>query len=297
MTKRLLPVAVLAALSLPAAAGGAGPLPETTIVAGPSSNVNTTSATFTFTSSDARARFACALDSGSFSNCVSPYSLSAGEGPHHFYVVAVDGNTTDPTPAVRAWTVDTHAPAALKAHMSVRYGRLTLSWGRLQAIGASSIALYRTTNEKQAATREIYRGSATDYVDAKFRNGSYHRYRAIATDAAGNVSPPFDLVVKPDALLISPTAGKLLRAPLHLRWRPAPAATYYNAQLFRGDKKVLSAWPRTASLTVGKGWTYQGHRHRLTAGHYTWYVWPGFGRLALGHYGQLLGQSSFSVRS
>ena len=36
--------------------------------------------------------------------------------------------------------------------------------------------------------------------------------------------------------------------------------------------------------------------YRLTPGGNTWYVWPGFGRLALGRYGETLGQSSFSVR-
>lgn len=295
MTKRLVPVAILAALALPAAAGGAGS-PETTITSGPPSFANTTSAMFAFTSSDSGARFACALDSGAFSNCASPFSVSAAEGSHHFYVVAVDGEATDPTPAVWSWTVDTRAPAPVKAHAAVRYGRLMLSWGRLESIGASSIALYRSTSEKQAASQEIYRGSETSYVDARFRNGSFHRYRVLAIDAAGNVSAPVELVVKPDALLTTPEAGKVLEAPVHLRWQPAPAATYYNAQLFRGGKKVLSAWPRTPRMTLQRRWGYRGHRYRLDAGRYTWYVWPGFGRLALGRYGQLLGQSSFVVR-
>ena len=84
MTSRLVIVAVLAALSLPAAAGGAGASPETTITAGPVAVTNDTSASFAFRSDDPTARFACALDSAAFSDCTSPSPVSAGDGVHHF---------------------------------------------------------------------------------------------------------------------------------------------------------------------------------------------------------------------
>ena len=295
MKRRPLLAALGAALLLPAV-GGAASAPETTITVGPAPLENTASASFSFTSSDPQARFACSLDSEPFADCTSPYEVSVDDGEHHFYVFAVVGGETDPTPAVWTWTADTIAPAAVKAHVSVRYGRFTLSWGSLDAFGASTVVIYRSTKEKQPAAQEIYRGGAGAYVDARFRNGTFHRYRAVAVDAAGNESRPVQFVIGPDALLISPKEGARLGMPLHLRWRQAPKATYYNVQLFRDGRKVLSAWPRTARMTVEKNWRYKGQTYRLTPGRYTWYVWPGFGRLVLGRYGQTLGQSSFSVR-
>ena len=35
--------------------------------------------------------------------------------------------------------------------------------------------------------------------------------------------------------------------------------------------------------------------HRLTPGHYRWYVWPGLGSRADHRYGALIGHSSFSI--
>jgi hypothetical protein len=293
--RRTLPLVALAlALLLPAAAGGADD-PETTITAGPPAVANTGSATFTFTSNDTRAHFACSLDSGPFSTCTSPYSLTVAEGQHHFEVVAIVEGTSDPTPPTWTWTVDTIPPAPVKARVSVGYGRFALSWGSLETLGASRVTIYRSMSEKQAASQEIYRGSGRTYVDRKFHNGAYHRYRAVTVDAAGNVGPAVEFVVGPDAMLISPKQGAKLRAPLRVRWRAAPKATFYNAQLYRSGTKVLSAWPRTAQMTVQDTWRYKGHRYRLKAGQYTVYVWPGFGPLQLGRYGQLLGQSSFRV--
>jgi hypothetical protein len=289
--------AVAAALLLPAAAAGVAPaLPETTITAGPVPHANTTTAMFTFTSSNPKGRFACALDAGAFANCTTPYTIDVADGEHHFSVVAVVGDKADATPAVWAWTVDTVAPTPVKAHLMVGYGRLALRWGSMQAIGADSVIVYRSTDAKKPPAKEVYRGHGNAYVDTRFVNGAYHRYRAFSVDAAGNVGQPVDLVVGPDALLTLPKPGARLRAPPKLRWRSAPKATYYNLQLFLGDKKVLSTWPRGAHLTLGRSWTYNGRRFHLSRGLYTWYVWPGFGPLALGHYGRLLGKSSFSMR-
>src|SRR4051812_46611075 len=297
MRHRVLAAGLLSALLLPAAAGGKTPAPpETMITSGPAALTNVATAAFAFSSNDARARFACALDAGAFFDCTSPYTTTVGDGAHHFYVVAIAGGQTDPTPAVWAWTVDTTPPAPARPRATIRYGHLTISWGKLTTLGANIIALYRSTSEKQPASQEVYRGDAATYVDKHFRNGAFHRYRAITVDAAGNASAPADFEVGPDALLISPKDDARLRAPLHLRWRGALHATYYNAQLFRAGRKILSAWPRTPRMTVQKHWKFDGRPYTLKPGRYTWFVWPGFGALALGHYGQLLGHSTFSVR-
>ncbi len=88
--------------------------PETNIDSGPAGMTSTTSASFVFSSSDAGASFACALDGAAFAACSSPKTYSGlALGSHTFEVRARDlvGNL-DPTPAARSWSIeaDTAAP-------------------------------------------------------------------------------------------------------------------------------------------------------------------------------------------
>jgi acid phosphatase type 7 len=83
--------------------------PETTIDSGPSGTVSSTSASFTFTSSEANSTFECRLDGGAYGSCTSSVSYAnLSDGSHTFEVRATDaaGNTDD-TPASRTWMVDT----------------------------------------------------------------------------------------------------------------------------------------------------------------------------------------------
>lgn len=297
MRKLVLLGGVLAALLGPAATARSDPVvPDTTITSGPAPFVKTSSATFAFTSDRPKTHFACALDSGAFFDCRSPSTLSVPDGEHHFWVVAIAVNgVADPTPAAWTWTVDTVAPKLVRRRLEVTYGRLAISWGALSAVGADRAVVTRSTDRRKEPTQEVYRGGGSGYVDPRFRNAVYHRYRLVVWDRAGNVSVPVDVVVGPDTLLVAPKDGARLRAPARLRWRPVRKASFYNVQLYRGGKKVLSTWPRSARLRLGRSWEYQGDRYRLKAGRYTWYVWPGFGSLAHSRYGRLLGQSSFVV--
>jgi hypothetical protein len=298
MIRRALLPCLLVATFLPAAAGGRAllALPETTITSGPESAVATGSATFAFTSNQAGSRFACALDAGAFSDCVSPRTLSVPDGLHHFYVAAINNADVDPTPAVWTWTADTTPPSAVRGRRTVlSYRTLVLAWGALSAAGAERVVVLRSTKRTKAPSVEVYRGSSSSYADTKFDNGLYHRYRIIAFDRAGNLSPAVDVVVGPAALLVAPRDGARVNAPPSLRWREVPRAAYYNVQLFRHGSKLLSAWPRSERMKLVGSWKYLAHRYRLARGHYTWFVWPGFGPLARGKYGSLLGQGSFDV--
>ncbi len=88
--------------------------PPNTILAssGPTGTVNTTSATFSFTSSEAGSTFECRIDANVFAPCESPQAYTGlTQGFHNFRVRAidVDGNV-DPTPAERDWTIDSIGP-------------------------------------------------------------------------------------------------------------------------------------------------------------------------------------------
>jgi hypothetical protein len=70
---------------------------------------NSASATFAFSSSEARSSFQCKLDGAPFSTCPSPTRYdNLANGQHTFVVRTTDAQgNTDSTPASRTWTVDT----------------------------------------------------------------------------------------------------------------------------------------------------------------------------------------------
>jgi hypothetical protein len=86
--------------------------PDTTITAGPPPQDLSTVASFAFTAGEAAA-FECSDDGAPFAPCTSPHGINyLKDGAHTFAVRAIDSaGNTDPTPATRAWTLDTVAPA------------------------------------------------------------------------------------------------------------------------------------------------------------------------------------------
>ena len=85
------------------------------------------------------------------------------------------------------------------------------------------------------------------------------------------------LTVRPTSRLLGPGVGARPKRPPRLRWKRSPKARYYNVQLYRGKRKVLSAWPRRTRLQLHSAWRYGGRWQRLAPGTYRWYVWPGYG--------------------
>ncbi|HET7048024.1 MAG TPA: hypothetical protein VFI54_07120, partial [Solirubrobacteraceae bacterium] len=88
--------------------------PDTAITSGPSGITRIPTPTFTFAFSVGPATFECSLDGQPFSACASPLTTAPlRDGAHAFAVRAVDQwGYADPTPASRAFSVDTSPPAA-----------------------------------------------------------------------------------------------------------------------------------------------------------------------------------------
>jgi hypothetical protein len=91
--------------------------PNTSIDTNPNNPSNSSSASFSFSHTDASPssglkRFECNLDGAGFTTCSSPQSYSSlAEGSHTFAVRAVDNaENTDASPASFIWFVDTVAP-------------------------------------------------------------------------------------------------------------------------------------------------------------------------------------------
>lgn len=291
--------AALTGALVPALAGGAGgkgddsnPPPVVTITAGPAGPTNVTSATFMFTANESDAHIFCSLDGAKFSACAPPLTYTGlGDGEHTFQVYA-EHDGRGPT-ASWSWGVDTVPPApATGLHASVRYGTLQLSWGRPP--DTDHVVILRSVGSNTTAT-QVYAGAGTRYVERKFVNGLEHRYNFVSYDKAGNVSPPTGIVVKHSALLLAPGDGATVRPAraVFFRWRAVGRASFYNVQLWRGKRKVLSAWPHRAAFRLSRDWRFDNRRYHLKPGAYAWFVWPAFGRS--GAYGKLVGSATLRV--
>jgi hypothetical protein len=155
-----------------------------------------------------------------------------------------------------------------------------------------SIQVVRSPGVKGEQSTKVYSGAEAAFQDTHLRPGRKYRYTVTASDEAAN-SVSKTLAVTATGPLLAPTPGEHVSAPPRLIWTRVKGASYYNVQLLRRGRRILSAWPRGASFQLTRRWTFKGRTYRFGAGLYKWYVWPGFGKLAQANYGRLLGGSSF----
>ena len=142
----------------------------------------------------------------------------------------------------------------------------------------------------------VYKGTASSYTDRGLTNGVEYRYVVMAVNAAGNHSAGVAAVVVPRRnLLKSPKDGARLKKAPKLLWALDSEAQYYNAQLLLNGKKILSVWPVRPAYKLKKSWKFEGRKHTLKPGTYTWFVWPGYGARSAVDYGDLMGSRTFRI--
>jgi hypothetical protein len=159
----------------------------------------------------------------------------------------------------------------------------------------ASIQVTRAPGTSGPAASVVYSGQASRFSDRNVVNHVKYQYTVTATDQAANQTS-LSVTAIPAPALYAPAAGATVHGATTLAWVPFKKATYYNVQLFRGRRKVLSVWPRRAKFRLARTWTFNGRRYNLTKGTYEWRVWPGIGKRAAHRYGPLLGHSTFIVR-
>ena len=156
--------------------------PQTTIDTAPSSPTASTSAAFTYTSSESGSTFACKLDAGDFASCpVGGTSYSGlGEGSHTFQVVATDGlGNADGSPASHTWVIDLTAPDTTIVNAP-------------PSLTNSTDAAFTYTSTESGSTFAC-KLDAGDYVSCPAAGTSYsglgegsHTFSVKASDAVGN---------------------------------------------------------------------------------------------------------------
>jgi hypothetical protein len=184
---------------------------------------------------------------------------------------------------------DASAPALGRIKVRPGDGVVRLDWA---AADASKVRVVRSPGRGGDDRTELHDGTGSKLVDTHVRNGRRYEYRFAAIDQAGNESARTVGVV-PGPRLVSPANRARVDKPPTLRWTPVRGADYYNVQLWRGKRKLLSTWPSKARLKLRREWRYFGGRSLEAGGEYRWLVWPGEGPRELNDYGRLIGRRTF----
>ena len=199
------------------------------------------------------------------------------------------GNVSAPSPF--AFKYDSTPPKLTDLTAAAANGSVDLSWKPSPDV--ASIVVTRTVGSSTPKT--VYSGKRiVTFADKSLKNGVRYAYTVVATDDAGNAAT-LKTTALPTAPLIAPRDQAHVHGSVLLRWRPAPRAGYYNVQLWHKGTKVLSIWPTGTRYRIAHTWSYLGRSYSLAPGRYTWFVWPGRGKLTAHSFGSLLGSSSFVV--
>ncbi|HEX2103402.1 MAG TPA: hypothetical protein VHF51_07100 [Solirubrobacteraceae bacterium] len=202
------------------------------------------------------------------------------------------GNTSAPVPYGLSY--DATAPTLREVTAT---GGDTVATVRWRASPDATVTVARSPEGAGARATAVYStapGGSGRFEDTGLRNGVRYDYKVTATDAAGNTTSA-RAAARTVTWLRGPRPDARVARPPLLRWQRVRGARYYNVQLFRGDRKVMSAWPTRAALRLHRSWRYGGRRQRLSPGVYTWFVWPGYGKRSERRYGRLLGTRRFAV--
>ena len=186
---------------------------------------------------------------------------------------------------------DATAPPISGLTATVGDRQVALGW--TTTADAESLEIARTPGRGAEQTSVVFSGPGDRFLDRTVRNGVRYVYELRIGDAAGNGGSRTVSAV-PGYRLLSPAVVGSKRPPL-LRWTPVRGARYYNLQLSRGGRKILSVWPSRPRYQLKRRWKYGGKVRRLVPGRYQWRVWPGYGRRSKGDYGKQIGPRTFTL--
>lgn len=177
--------------------------PATTIVTAPASATNSTTASFTFQSSEPGATFECSLDTALFTACSPPVVYSLGPGAHTFAVRSLDETQNTGPEASHSWTIDTRPPTA------------TVTSGPSGLSNSRSARFTFAADEPSSFQCQLDGGSlvpcSSPVSYQNLRDGA-HTFVARPTDAVGNTGASSSYSWTIDAIAPETTLGRRPRA-------------------------------------------------------------------------------------
>jgi hypothetical protein len=213
-------------------------------------------------------------------------------------------NTSPPTRF--ALRYDTRAPR-LSVRAETAAGGMVLTWTSSKDTSSVTVVRQPGLEGDTPWTWTLDNARSRTFTDKRVKPGVEYAYTVIVYDEAGNrtekmlVAELGTTPVKPATQkkpatkrpAVRPANGARLGAPPLIAWRPVPEATYYNLQVYRAGRKILTVWPGRPAFQLRKSWRFEDRTYRLTRGRYVWYVWAGFGPRSARRYGALLVTRSF----
>jgi hypothetical protein len=236
-------------------------------------------------------------DPGSFETCTTPSSQAyAGlTDGHHLFTLQVTNSLGNVAQTTHEWTVDT-VPATPVFRLRSRFGNhwVKLLWDKPTDVDYSHVVISRKRVGGTKSTRLGTRSAGTMLLDKPLPNDVRFEYSIRTFDQAGNPSSASKVLGRASRIL-SPHYGTEVGSPPLVDWTSVTRATYFNMQLWRSGRKILSVWPDKSSYHLRADWRFGGRHYALRQGTYRVYVWPGFGARSAADYGGLLGWTSFTV--
>jgi Ca2+-binding RTX toxin-like protein len=234
--------------------------PETAIVNKPSDPTTSTSAAFTYSSSEANSTFQCKLDGEDFAPCSTAgrsYS-NLSVGSHTFQVKATDAaNNTDPTPDTYTWQI-TGVPDTTPPETSL---------GNKPADPTTSRDAAFTYSSSEPGSTFECRLDGDSFAPCSTAGKSYsnlalgtHTFRVRATDAAGNTdASPVEYTweiqaadsAAPDTTITGAPAALIRNRTPSFSFAADEPGTSYRCRVDSGQFASCSSPHTTASLNDG----------------------------------------------
>jgi hypothetical protein len=205
---------------------------------------------------------------------------------------------------------DATPPTITPIPQKSKEGEVNLKWNA--SPDAVEYSVTRDPGRNGSKPSTVYTGTSPSYTDTDVVQNQSYTYTITGSDAAANSSSVAVVTVAGGSQtvigIVRDTAPPLsaptkLGIPIpaavcpRLSWRRVRHADYYNVQVYRAGRKILSAWPAGTHLQLRPSWRFRGRRFHLAPGrHYHWYAWPGFGSRRMHRFGRLIAHKGFTVR-
>ncbi len=239
--------------------------PKTSIISGPPSSTTSTSANFTFSSSESGSSFECKLDAGSYATCTSAKSYSGlSVGSHQFSVRAKDAaGNVDPTPATQAWTIKASAPPSDTTPPDT-----SITDGPDATTVATSASIVLSSSESGSSFEcKLDAGSWSGCTSPKSYSGlslGSHQFSVRAKDAAGNVDataaiwswtveappPPLD-TTPPDTSITNGPAASTTSTSANFTFSSSESGSSFECKLDAGSYATCTSPKSYSGLGVG----------------------------------------------
>ena len=216
-----------------------------------------------------------------------PIAAPAAAGAATPVATPAAGTTTDKTAPGKPSKLAVVQP---RARMPKGKVPLTLRWVNPKATDLARVVAVLNLKHRPASRTDgkvIFSGLRTSAA-FKLQAGTRGHVALFAIDRSGNVSKPALRTVSLASLIpLRPLTGTTVVTAPRLSWTATEGTAYYNVQIFRNGRRILTDWPAHASFKLPTA--------LLEPGTYTWFVWPALkGKGSAATFGELIGRATFT---